>query len=359
MKGRQVILGQLWGREAAALMVDGRIEDLILDLSALTPLPPGAVCRAVVDRLVKGQGGVFVRLPEGERGFLRDARGMAEGQGLIVQISGAAEEGKAIPVTGRVLFRGQTAIATPGAPGVNVSRRIRDDEARARLVRLGEAALEAAGAPAGLGLVMRSAAEAAGDETVADETQSLAEMAAAVMADRSGRPELLVDADTPWRAAWVDWAEPAPDDVDDSDDSFETHGVIAAVETLLDPELDLPGGGFAVIEATRALVAVDVNTGRDTTPAAALKANIALARDLPRQLRLRGLGGQVVIDFAPMPKRDRGTLDQVLRAAFRAEGTETTLVGWTAMGLYELSRKRDRAPLAALAEAAGMEEAPE
>ena len=100
-----------------------------------------------------------------------------------------------------------------------------------------------------------------------------------------------------------------------------------------------------MIEPTRALVAVDVNTGPDTSPAAGLKANIAAARDLPRQLRLRGLGGQVVVDFAPVPKRDRAVIEQSLRAAFKFESAETSLVGWTTMGLYELVRKRDRLPL--------------
>jgi ribonuclease G len=94
-------------------------------------------------------------------------------------------------------------------------------------------------------------------------------------------------------------------------------------------------------------VAVDVNTGGDTSPAAGLKINIAAARDLPRQLRLRGLGGQIVIDFAPIPKRDRGVLDQVMRAAFKTE-SETHLAGWTTLGLYEMTRKRDRLPLAEL-----------
>jgi len=105
------------------------------------------------------------------------------------------------------------------------------------------------------------------------------------------------------------------------------------------------GEGHMMIEPTRALVAVDVNTGNDTTPAAALKVNIAAARDLPRQLRLRGLGGQVVVDFAPMPKKDRAILDQVIRAAFKSEA-EVNLAGWTTLGLYEFTRKRDRLPLA-------------
>jgi ribonuclease G len=55
----------------------------------------------------------------------------------------------------------------------------------------------------------------------------------------------------------------------------------------------------------------------------------------------------VVVDFAPMPKRDRHILDQVLKAAFKSDG-EANLAGWTTLGLYELTRKRDRLPLSAL-----------
>jgi ribonuclease G len=88
-----------------------------------------------------------------------------------------------------------------------------------------------------------------------------------------------------------------------------------------------------------------VNTGGDTSPAAGLKANIAAVRDLPRQLRLRGLGGQVVIDLAPIPKKDRATVEQQLRQAFKGEAAETSLAGWTPLGNFELQRKRDRMPL--------------
>ncbi|MRX51051.1 ribonuclease G [Paracoccus sp. S-4012] len=350
MKGRQVVLGRLWGREAAALMVDGRLEDLILDPGALTPFAPGAILRGRVDRLVKGQGGVFLRLPDGARGFLRDVRGVSEGQPLVVQVAGVAEAGKALPVTRRLLVRGRHVIATPAAPGVNVSRSLRDEDRRAELTALGEAALT--GAPEDLGLILRTAAAAADDAEIAAEAAELVALATALATDTSGPAELLLDAPGPWEAAWRDWAEPPPDDVLEGSDAFVASGAEDAVAALLGPDVALSAGASAAIEPTRALVAIDVNTGPDTSPAAGLKANIALARDLPRQLRLRGLGGQVVIDFAPIPKRDRGTLDQVLRAAFRGDGGATTLAGWTALGLYEISRKRERVPLARLAAAA-------
>ena len=100
------------------------------------------------------------------------------------------------------------------------------------------------------------------------------------------------------------------------------------------------------VEPTRALVAVDVNTGADVSLAAGIKANMACARALPRALRLRGLGGQIVLDLAPMPKKDRRPFETALRSAFKADDVETTLVGWTPLGHYELQRKRARAPLA-------------
>ena len=203
------------------------------------------------------------------------------------------------------------------------------------------------------GLILRSAAGAADGQDIIADIAPLADMADRLAADLQGAPELLLDAPDPWEQAWMEWNDPPPDQTDEGPRAFADHGVLEAVDAILRPEVALPGGAGAIIEPTRALVAIDVNTGADTSPAAALKANVALARDLPRQLRLRGLGGQVVVDFAPMPKRDRAVLDQVLRAAFRGESAETVLSGWTAMGLYELNRKRDRVALTRLAAAAG------
>ncbi|MEZ5911391.1 MAG: ribonuclease E/G [Paracoccaceae bacterium] len=343
MKGRVIVLDHVAGREAAALVVDGRLEDLRIEPGADAPPRVGAIFRGRADRPMKGQGGVFVALPEGMTGFLRNPGGVAAGKPLLVQVSGTAEPGKAVPLSTRLLFKTRLAILTPGAPGLNISRRIRDEDRRGELDRLTRAAM--ANAAPDLGMILRSAAETADDDEIAEELSALRELAEAVLADTEGAPELLLDDAGPHDLAWRDWTDPAPDDVAEGPGSLAAHDVLDMIDAVLNPEVALAGGGTMLIEPTRALIAVDVNTGADASPGAGLKANIAAARELPRQLRLRGLGGQVTVDFAPMPKRDRHVLEQVLRAAFKGEASETSLAGWTPLGLYEIQRKRDRLAL--------------
>lgn len=341
MIGRVVVLGQFRGREAAALIVDGQLEDLLIAPSEDQGFAPGAILRGIVDRQVKGQGGVFLRLPDGEKGFLRETGGLAPGDTLIIQVSGRSEPGKALPVTSRVLFKSRLCIVTPQAQGLNISRRIRASEERERL----NAIVTQAMAGSASGLILRSAAEGAEADDIVEDITRMRNIAEAVMSDVSGKPELLVDAASPHEEAWRDWSDPVPDEVAQSPRAFAEHGVEELIDGLLISNVPLAGGGHLSIEPTKAFVSVDVNTGADTSPAASLKANIAAARDLPRQLRLRGLGGQVIVDFAPMPKKDRATLEQQLRVAFKGEAAETSLAGWTPLGNYELQRKRDRIAL--------------
>ncbi|OWU70562.1 ribonuclease E/G [Marinibacterium profundimaris] len=338
MKGRQILLDHLDGREAAALMVDGQLDDLLVETD--TPAP-GTIYRARADRPVKGQGGMFLSTPDGPA-FLRQVKGLSPGENLLVQVTGHAEPGKAVPVTNRLLFKSRFAIVTPGAPGLNISRGIREDEERDRLLEIAHEVMGPKDA-ALHGLIVRSAAEGADEDEIAEDIAAMSELATRVMADLDGEPEKLVEGDGPHLLAWRDWSEPA--EVVTEAGCFETHGVTEAIEAARGARVGLPGGGSLYVEPTRALVAVDVNTGADTSLAAGLKANIACARALPRALRVRGLGGQIVLDLAPMPKKDRRTFESALRAAFRADPVETVLSGWTPLGHFELQRKRARSPL--------------
>jgi len=345
MKGRIVALGQLGERQAAALIVDGALDDFLIDPGPGTaPAPdtapaPGTVFRAICDRQLKGQGGMMVRLPDGS-GFLRQGRGLRVGQCLLVQVTGYSEAGKAVPLTQRLLFKSRYVIVTPGAPGLNVSRAIRDEETRVRLL---EIASDATGGDPDAGLILRSAALHGTDTDIATDIAAMLELSAGVLAKPDGAPELLLKGPGAHALARREWG--APDEVAHGRDAFTDHGVHDMAAALASPRLALPNGAFAFVEPTRALVAVDVNTGPDTTPAAALKANIALARALPRHLRCRGLGGQITIDFAPLAKKHRPQLEQVLKAAFAHDPIETALPGWTPLGHFELQRKRERWPV--------------
>lgn len=344
MKGRTIALDHIAETEAAALLVDGRLHDLLIDSDAPRP---GTIYRAIADRPVKGQGGMFLRTPDG-MAFLRQVKGLAPGQPLLVQVTGYAEPGKAIPVTARVLHKSRYAIVTPGAPGLNISRSIRDDDLRDRLLELAHEVMGRAEDSNGAsdGLILRSSCAEADPGEITEDVQSMADLAAAIAEDAAGaEPEKLIDGPGPHALAWRDWAEPA--DVVTRDGCFADLGVLDALEDLRAPKASLGGGASLFVEPTHALVAVDVNTA-DGSPAAGLKANLAAAREVPRQLRLRGLGGQVVLDLAPMGKKDRRGFETALRAAFRADPVDTVLAGWTPLGNYELQRKRERLPLSGL-----------
>ncbi|WP_300035810.1 ribonuclease E/G [uncultured Roseobacter sp.] len=335
MKGRTVILDHWQGRETAALMVDGHLDDLLTD----TDQPrPGTVYRAIADRPVKGQGGMFLKTPDGPA-FLRQIRGLAPGQMILVQVTGYAEPGKALPVTQKLLFKSRYAIITPGALGLNISRTVRDEAERDRLLEIAHDAMEGSED----GLILRSCCDGVGGDDIADDIAAMAALAERVATDTGQGAETLVEGDGPHIVAWREWTAPA--EVSTEPGGLEVHGALDAIEALHSPRVALEGGGAMFVEPTRALVAVDVNTGADVSLAAGLRANLACARALPRALRLRGLGGQIVIDPAPMPKKDRRSFETALRQALRNDDTDTALVGWTPLGHYELQRKRARLPL--------------
>ncbi|MEM9580129.1 MAG: ribonuclease E/G [Pseudomonadota bacterium] len=338
MKGRTICLDHIEGREAAALMVDGQLEDLLVAADAPAP---GTVYRCVADRPVKGQGGMFVKTPDG-MGFLRGVKGMAPGDTLLVQVTGYAEPGKAIPVTHRLLFKSRYVIVTPGAPGLNISRAIRDEDRREEIL----AVVHATVADIPHGIILRSSCAEAEDAEIADDLLTMLHLAQRVIGDESKSAAILAEGDGPHVLAWRDWADPA--EVVTHAGCFEECGVLDALEDAKGARIGLGGGAFAYVEPTRALVAVDVNTGSDTSPAAGTKANFALAKALPRALRVRGLGGQIVLDLAPMPKKDRRGIESALKAALRNDSIETTFIGWTPLGHVELQRKRARVELAAI-----------
>jgi Ribonuclease G/E len=340
-----------------ALLVNNRLEDLLLDPPKGDTSPaPGEIYWAKVDRLVPRMGGAFVRLTPGQTGFLREAKGLKEGQGVLVQVSTYGEDGKATPVTTRILYKSRLAIHTPVAPGINISRRIKDMDQRERLESLARDYISGQiqlmddnsrhvwDQP---GIIIRSAAAGADAGALRGDIMKILTARIRAECHTAGTPPLthaVASAPTPEEFARCEWEgvlETGPR-------LFDHYGVWDEIERLKSPRIDLSSDAWMAVEATRAMVTVDVNTAGEFGGGAALTANLEAAKELPRQLRLRGLGGQVIIDFAPLKKTGRRRIEEALKAAFRKDPIETTLAGWTPLGNFELQRKRERRPLSEL-----------
>ena len=344
MKGHFIAIDHVKNVKAAARVHDGLLVDLIFDTSASARPAPQSIYRARALRPLKGQGGVIVDLGGNMRGYLRNAKGVKEGEILLVQISTYADAEKASPCSLKVIFKSRYVIITPHNLGVNIARSIHDE---ARIVELKDITHDILGDDsAKFGVILRSSSKDAEEDALINDITSMLTIAQDVMNDTSKEPHLLLAAPDVEEYAWSHWTDPMPDKVETSKGCFNYLGIAEQIDALSTPHIPLKHGGTMIIEPTSALIAVDVNTKGDTSLAAGLKANIDAFRDLPRQLRLRGLGGQITIDAAPYPKKDRKILEQILRASLKADIIETAYAGVTPLGHFELQRKRERLPLA-------------
>ncbi|MDA9788813.1 ribonuclease E/G [Amylibacter sp.] len=344
-KGRIVVLDEVNGKPAAALLVNGQIHDLLIEADNNLPKPE-AIYRGRTTLPMKGQNGIILDIGNGQKAFLRNAKGIPQGTQMTVQVATHAEIGKATPVVNKLIFKSRYCIVTPDAPGLNIARSIKDDEERDRLLEIVHEVLTNRSTE--YGLIIRSSAMDIDADAISDDIKTMYDLADNVMSQTSGDPALIMPVPTAEMKAWRDWVNPDPDEVIKETNSFETMGIWDHIEKLKHSKSKLPNGASMIIEPTSAFVAVDVNTGNDFSLSAGLKANLAVAKELPNQLSLRGLGGQIIIDFAPSPKKDRKLIETALNSSFRKGKIDTVVVGWTTLGNFELQRKRERIPLSEL-----------
>ncbi len=298
-----------------------------------------------------------------------------EGDAVVVQVLRDAEEDKGPKITVRASLSGRDLVYTPGQTGVVVSRRITDADERQRLSTV-------IGATAGDdgGFILRTAAQEAEDEDLVAETERLRDRWSAIeaAAANANAPALVYrDLDAATRALrefgsadleriTIDdgetmqriraYAEAETPDLvqlieshDGSEPLFDTHGVEELIDAALSPVVGLPSGGSLIISETPALTAIDVNTGgaggggREQT---ALDVNREAAAEIAKQVRLRNISGLLVIDFIRMRRdENRETVLSAFRRALMGDAQQPQVIGFTALGLVEMTRRRQGASL--------------
>ena len=328
----------------------------------------GAVCLGRVTKIDTGAGGAFVEAGLGQAGFLSRAKGVHEGQTLIVQVSRDAWRDKGPTLTMRPTLAGKYLMLRPGDPGLRWPRSSMDG-GRKDLAR----ALEGAVA-ADEGVTVRPDAARADAAPVADELArlrarwtALREVAAAasgpgillrppglamrVLRDWNVTGHVVADDRRLVTALTATAREELPEMAErialhmDGEPVFAAAGVDDQIDEALARVVALPGGGNLVIDTLEALTAIDVNLGggegRRLSEDAIFRLNRGAGVMAARQVMLRNIAGLIVVDFVSMRnKGNRRKLVEAVRGAFRGDGSTVDVLGMTPAGLIEVTRQR-------------------
>jgi ribonuclease G len=390
MSTEQILINVAPGETRLAFLEKGRLSGLVMAREGQDSLV-GNIYLGRVTAVLDGLQAAFVEIGAERAGFLaladlvphregkredlrreQIANHVSEGDAIVVQVLRDPEEDKGAKLTARVSLTGRDVIFSPGQSGFSLSRRISDAAERERLSGLMEKAI-----PEGAsgGFVLRTAAQEAEDEDLEAEVKHMFDDWSNIEAKRKDAeaPALLARELEPAFAALRDFGgvdleavhvddadlfnrlkEFANDNMHDlleliqlhsgAEPLFEAHGVEEMIDAALDPVVPLPSGGNMIISETPALTAIDVNTGANTgggREANALNTNEEAAVELANQAQLRNLSGLIIVDFVSMRRRDnQEKLHQTLRKSMGHDPLRPHVVGFTKLGLAEMTRRR-------------------
>ncbi|WP_320673926.1 Rne/Rng family ribonuclease [Prochlorococcus sp. MIT 1341] len=366
----------------AALLSNERVDELIV---AQGRYQIGDVFLGTVENVLPSIDAAFVNIGESEKngfihvtdlGPLRQKKGAATitellrpSQPVLVQVMKEPTGTKGPRLTGNLALPGRYLVLQPHGQGVNISRKINCESERNRLRALGVLIK-----PPGTGLLIRTEANDVSEELLINDLETLLKQWEAIqqVSEKADPPVLLNrDDDFIHRVLRDHKGENLSSIVVDNENalsrvnSFLEHDglnvlveahqepanildhfrINASIRDALKPRVDLPSGGYIIIEPTEALTVIDVNSGSFTRSANAretvLWTNCEAAIEIARQLKLRNIGGVIIVDFIDMDsRRDQLHLLEHFTTAIRNDSARPQISQLTELGLVELTRKR-------------------
>jgi ribonuclease G len=390
----EILVNVAPGETRAAQLENGVLQEIHIQRAADASVV-GNIYLGRVQRVLVGMQAAFIDLGLERAAFLQISdmvRAPAEtgdvakiqhrltaGDRVLVQVVKDAIGSKGARLTTDVAIPSRFLVYMPYTPRIGVSARIEDEDERARLVACVEALRERLGLTGGF--IVRTVGDGAAESLLSADMRFLDTVWRDIQEQaRTVAPETLLYGDLPLFIRMLrDLLTPevAAVIIDDTEawnqmitftrrfasefteralhhneraSLFAQYGIDEAIERALVPRVPLKSGGFLVIEQTEAMITVDVNTGgyvgTRSLEQTVLRTNIEAANTIARQLRLRNLGGIIVIDFIDMV--DDEHKQQVLAAldtALAADPAKTRVGSISPLGLVELTRKRTRESL--------------
>lgn len=294
-------------------------------------------------------------------------------QMVLVQVTREAYASKGVRVTTRITLPGRYVVLLPFENVIGISRKIDSPTERRRLRMLARRVL-----PPGAGCIIRTAAEHQTEHELQRDWESLLakwrrieqqlatrskpgllyreeNIASSIVRDllTPNVERIIVDSSRLYRTIETYLAETDPDLLPrlhlyrSSEPLFEHAGIASQLSLITARRISLPSGGTIVLDHTEAMLVVDVNTGRATSDAEqdrnALRTNLEAAEAIARQLRLRDVGGIIIVDFIDMANpKHRQQLVERMRALVRRDRAKTVIYSITELGLLQMTRQRVR-----------------
>ncbi len=305
---------------------------------------------------------------------------LKKGQDILVQVVKEETPLKGAYCTTYLSIPGRFLVLMPGNPQVGVSRKIEDEKERKRLKDI----LKKSKLPEGVGIIARTAAYKGTKAEIQKDLRYLSRLWNSLKKTvKSAKSPALIYEDRELATRFIrdylnsDVSEIIVDDKDTyervraflkiispryvskvsyykgEEPVFEHFGIESQIEQIFQPRINLPSGGYIVIEPTEALVSIDVNSGKNLKEKdledTALATNLEAAEEIARQLKLRDLGGLVVVDFIDMKSRaNRLQVERRMRQCLKKDKAKTEVSRISRFGLLELVRQKLKSPVRAL-----------
>jgi len=372
-----LIISSRPGETRGALIDHGRLTEIMILRDGMASRI-GEIHRGRVSKVDRRLGAAFIDLGPVGTGFLGFEAGgdnASEGDGVLVRVERDAADGKLIGLSRRIELGSRNLVLTQGSSGIAISRRIPDAAERFRLK-----GLLSTWCQPGEGWLARTAATGLSESQLIVEMDRLRSQMAEFspdgppallhadagpverilreMAEPAVQAVILDDAGAAQRAtAWLDhWMhdlmalvrfEPTPPGQGQAGDLFTRLALDEELARALDRRVPLGNGGAIAFDLTPTLTAIDVDMGSAALDP--LRLNLSAVEEIARQVRLRDIGGTILIDFLRLRDRDsrQAVQDAVVRA-FANDRLPVQVLGFTRGGLIELTRPRGRPSLASL-----------
>ena len=360
---KKILISHKSGTTCAAVLVDGELE-AFYSASDGNPQLVGNIYKGRVQNFLPGMRAAFIEIGRDKNVFLQtnSPQKFSTGQSVLIQIEKEAEGLKGARATLNVSLAGRVLIFLPTLNYIGVSNKIRGTE-RERLHSLAKKIR-----PKGTGLIVRTVAEGCDENIFLEDLAELQSRwekiseryqkrkpPALLYSDNDLIDKIIRDEFTPDTELVVDNLKiyrrlnelSNVTFYEGAAQIFEAFGLTEEIANLSKRELPLPSGGQIVIDKTEALIAIDVNTGkfigRTNFDETILKTNLEAAELILRQLRLRNLGGIIVVDFIDMESdAHKKTLMNFLREAAQRDRNKTKIIDMTPLGLVEITRHSSR-----------------